>query len=304
LLLLGPWLGALTTNPVLRITTFSGRLVDASQSHIDAFTAFEAAGWERQALGYHTFWGPITGRLIDPLLAAAAVAPGHTMLDVATGPGYVAARAHKLGANVVAVDIAQAMVALTRDRHPGIQVQQASAEALPFANAAFDAVVANFLVLHLSRPERAAAEMTRVLAPGGRLALTAWDVQDHMRVVGVVMEALEEVGVAAAPDIPTGPPYFRFSTGCAFRQLLEDQGLIDVQLASVAFVHRVESVAKLWDGMVHGAVRMSALITAQSRVTQERILEALHRATDRYRVGDRLELPVAAKVVSGQKPLP
>jgi SAM-dependent methyltransferase len=67
----------------------------------DAFNAFEAAGWEKQAAGYDDFFGPITTRLIEPLLDAAAVGRGVRVLDVASSPGYVAAEAAQRGALVV-----------------------------------------------------------------------------------------------------------------------------------------------------------------------------------------------------------
>jgi 2-polyprenyl-3-methyl-5-hydroxy-6-metoxy-1,4-benzoquinol methylase len=73
----------------------------------NAFNAFEAAGWQRQAAGYDNFFGPITTRLVG--LDAAEVGSGARVLDVASGPGYVAAKAGERGASVVGVDIAEAM---------------------------------------------------------------------------------------------------------------------------------------------------------------------------------------------------
>jgi hypothetical protein len=59
----------------------------------DAFARFEAAGWEAKASGYHGFFEPITTRAVAALLDAAAVAASTRALDLASGPGYVAARA-------------------------------------------------------------------------------------------------------------------------------------------------------------------------------------------------------------------
>ena len=140
----------------------------------DAFDAFEAAGWEEKAVAYERFFGVIAGRLIEPLLTAAAVGVGAKVLDVATGPGWVAAQAAARGASVVGVDVAEAMIARARSAHPELEFRRADAHELPFTDASFDAVVGNLAVMHLSRPERAIAEFARVLRPGGRLALTAW----------------------------------------------------------------------------------------------------------------------------------
>jgi protein-L-isoaspartate O-methyltransferase len=63
----------------------------------DAFNDFETAGWQEVAHGYDTFFGPVTNRVVDELLEDAEVHEGVTVLDVATGPGYGAARAATRG---------------------------------------------------------------------------------------------------------------------------------------------------------------------------------------------------------------
>lgn len=78
----------------------------------DAFTRFERDGWSRVAAGYHRFFTPVTGLAVEPLLDAARVRAGSTVLDVATGPGDLAAHAAARGASVVGVDIAEPVVAL------------------------------------------------------------------------------------------------------------------------------------------------------------------------------------------------
>jgi ubiquinone/menaquinone biosynthesis C-methylase UbiE len=105
----------------------------------DAFNAFEAAGWETHAAGYEAFFGPITTQLVEPLLDAADVRAGARVLDVASGPGYVVAKAAERGASVVGVDIAEAMVSLARQLHPELEFRHGDAEALPFPDDAFDA---------------------------------------------------------------------------------------------------------------------------------------------------------------------
>ena len=83
-------------------------------SGADAFNWFEAQGWEHRADEYPRLAADLTTKVIEPLLDAAQVNDGQRVLDVATGPGYVAAAAMARGADVVGVDIAAAMVALAR----------------------------------------------------------------------------------------------------------------------------------------------------------------------------------------------
>ena len=117
----------------------------------EAFNAFESDGWERQASTYDDFLGQITGAVVPALLDAAAVGEGSRLLDVATGPGYAAAAAHARGASVIGVDVAAAMVELAAGLHPGIDFRQADAEALPFDDGSFDAVVRDFIAPGLGR---------------------------------------------------------------------------------------------------------------------------------------------------------
>jgi 2-polyprenyl-3-methyl-5-hydroxy-6-metoxy-1,4-benzoquinol methylase len=131
----------------------------------DAFNAFEAAGWEKQAAGYEDFFGPLTKRLIEPLLDAAGVGEGKRLLDVGTGPGYVAAIAAERGATVVGLDQAEAMLALASKHYPEIDFHQGDVEALPFPDHAFDAVVGNFIMLHLGRPEQATSRSSSASSP-------------------------------------------------------------------------------------------------------------------------------------------
>jgi SAM-dependent methyltransferase len=140
----------------------------------DAFNAFEAAGWEQRADGYDDFFGPITTQLIEPLLDAAQVGAGSRVLDVASGPGYVAADATERGASVVGIDVAAAMVSLARRLHPELDFRHGDAEALAFPDASFDAVVAvNALQFALDVLD-ALAEAARVLVPGGAVGVAGW----------------------------------------------------------------------------------------------------------------------------------
>jgi SAM-dependent methyltransferase len=268
----------------------------------DAFNAFEAAGWEARSAGYDGFFGRITPRLVEPLLEAAAVRSGTRVLDVATGPGYVAARAAERGAAVVGVDLSESMLALARRLHPEVDVRRGDAEALPFDDGAFDAVVGSFVLLHLGRPEQAAREFARVLASGGAVALTVWDVPQRARFLGVFLEAIGEAGAVPPADLPVGPPFFRFADDDEVVRLLEDQGFEDVRVETVAFPLAVASADDLWRDFLAGTVRISALILRQSPAVQEEIRAAFDRLAQEHATGAGLELPVSVKLASARKP--
>ena len=268
----------------------------------DAFNAFEAASWEQRADGYHRLAAGLTTRVIEQLLDAAAVDRGVRVLDVATGPGYVAAACAVRGAEVVGVDVAAEMVSLARRLRPELEFRQADAEQLPFADGSFDAVVANFLLPHVGRPEQIAAELARVLRPDGRLALSTWDAPERARLLGVLVDAVAEVGVEPPADIPPGPPFFRFSDEPEFVRLFVDAGLADVDVQTMAFTHRFASGDELWNGLIGGTVRMRALVHAQPEEVQARLRAAFDRLARPYATDSGLELPVSVKLASGRKP--
>ena len=256
----------------------------------DAFNAFEAAGWEQQVAGYEAFFVPITARLVGPLLDAAEVRGGSRVLDVASGPGHVAAGAAERGASVIGVDIADGMLSLARQLHPELEFRHGDAEALPFPDGSFDAVVANFVLLHVGRPEQAAAEFARVLAPGGRLALTVWDIPERARFLGALVEAVATAGAGPPQDLPVGPPIFRYSDDQEFSDLLRGQRLEDIQVTTVAFSIHEPSPGALWRGLLGGTVRVSALIRGQTSEMQRRIRAAFDRIMQQYEVDGGLEL--------------
>ncbi len=268
---------------------------------LDAFDQFEASAWEERVEGYAGFFGAVTGRLVEPLLDVARVGPKTRVLDVATGPGYVAAEAARRGATVCGVDVAEAMVARAGAEHPGVEFRQADAQSLPFAEGAFDAVVGNFGLPHFGRPELAVAEGVRVLAPGGRLALTTWDVPTEMRMFGVFLEAVGEAGAGPPDGLPPGPDVFRFSDDGEFRRLFEAQALVDVEVRRVAFTHPVRSFEDFWRALQRGTVRMASLVLEQSEETRERIRTALERRLAAYDANGVFDVPVSVKLAAGRK---
>ena len=265
----------------------------------DAFNAFEASGWEEKAGGYDRLVGHVTSRFAGPLLDAANVAQGSRVLDLATGPGYVAAQAAERGASVVGVDVAAAMVSLAKRLHPGIEFREADVHELPFEDGSFDAVVGNFLIMHLGRPERALAGFVRVLRPGGRIALTAWDFPERSRLLGLFLDAVAEAGATAPDELPPGPDVFRFSADDEFDALMRAQGLEDRGVERVELTHRVPTADELWAGFLAGSLRVAVLITTQPAQMQQRIRAAFDRLVEEYRRDDGLELPVSAKLASG-----
>lgn len=268
-----------------------------------AFDAFEEAGWgTKEAAGYDALAGRVTSRLADPLLDAVGAGPGKRMLDIATGPGYVAARAAERGADPVGLDFSEAMLAYARSRSPNVEFVRGNATELPFPDGSFDAAIVAFLLLHVGRPEEVVAEAARVVAPDGRAALSVWDEPSRGRWLGVVLDAFTAAGAQPPADVPPGPPIFRFADESEFKRLLTDAGLVDVAVETVEFPLQLASSDELWTGIVDGTVRVRPMILGQSTEMQRAIRTHFDELLEEYRTEDGFDVPVSIKLASGRKP--
>jgi SAM-dependent methyltransferase len=256
------------------------------------FREFEHAGWEKLPARYHDAFGALTSQCIGALLDAVG-ADGKKLLDVASGPGYVAAAAAARGCQVTGLDFASAMVAQARNRYPEIAFREGDAEELPFPDGSFDAVTMNFGLLHLGRPERALSEANRVLRQGGRFAFTVWAPPSEARGFGIVLGAIQKHGDMNVP-IPAGPPFFRFSDEGECRRALGEAGFASIGFSKIPQTWRLASAQQLWDFMLGSTVRTGALLRAQTP-------EALAAIRAEVVAVAKKELPMPAILASARK---
>jgi len=167
-------------------------------------------------------FGDIIRQLFAPVSEAlihdAEIAPGHSVLDVATGSGEPALRiAELVGSNgeVIGIDPAAGMIEASRraaDRRAlnNARFEVAGADSLPFPDDRFDAVVSRFGVMFFPAPVAGVREMLRVLKPGKKLALAVW----HFRENNPFHECLARIVDAVLPPPklpPDAPEPFRFA---------------------------------------------------------------------------------------------
>jgi SAM-dependent methyltransferase len=119
------------------------------------------------------------GRYADPLAevftAFASIGKGAKVLDVGCGPGALTAHLLSIGSEVAAIDPSPPFVDAIRERFPGVEVLQGTAEELPYDTAAFDAALAQLVVHFMADPVAALRQMVRVTRRGGVVAACVWD---------------------------------------------------------------------------------------------------------------------------------
>jgi len=198
---------------------------------------------------YDRFMGRYS-RLLSPQMAdLAGIAPGHLALDVGCGPGALTAElVTRLGAEAVAaVDPSEPFVAAARDRHPGVDVRQASAEDLPFTDDAFDAALAQLVVHFMADPVAGLAEMRRVTRPRGMVVACVWDHAGGKGPLGVFWQAARELhpDVHDEGDLP----------GAREGHLVElfvAAGLTDVESASLVAELEHATFDEWWEPFTQG----------------------------------------------------
>jgi ubiquinone/menaquinone biosynthesis C-methylase UbiE len=133
--------------------------------------------FEVPAESYDRFMGRYSTHLSAQLADLAGIVPGMAVLDVGCGPGALTGELlRRLGAAAVsAVDPSERFVEAIRERHPGVTVERGAAEQLPFADASFDAALAQLVVHFMKDPVAGLREMVRATRSGGPLAACVWD---------------------------------------------------------------------------------------------------------------------------------
>lgn len=268
-----------------------------------SFRDLEQQGWETEttAVAYDKYFADLTMQSIPALLDATRVRAGMRVLDVATGGGYVADAAVKRGAGAVGVDFSSTQIALAQKRYPGVEFHEGDAEALPFGDGDFDAVVMNLGILHLPHPDAALQEAFRVLRRGGRFAFTAWASPEESTAFAIVLGATKAHANVNAP-LPPGPNFFQFSDSEHCRQSLLAAGFVSPIVTKVPLVWRLPSADSLFAAFQQGTVRFAASLRAQTPEALEAIRAAVRTAASAYDRGGTIELSTPVVLAAAAKP--
>ena len=160
----------------------------------------------------------------DALCDAVDLQAGWRVLDVACGSGNAAIAAARCGCDVVGIDYVPALLERGRRRANAegvsVELREGDAEALPFPDATFDAVLSVFGSMFAPNHRQAAAELARVCRPGGRIGLATWTPDGFIgELLGVVAAHVPPPPGIASPLLWGSEPYLRELFGGAIRAL-------------------------------------------------------------------------------------
>lgn len=178
-----------------------------------------------------------------PIIDAARIKPGQHVLDVACGTGILArAAAERVGPDgaVVGVDINEGMLAVAKEKAAQIEWRNGPAEALPFENDSFDAVVSQFALMFFEDKVAAIKEMARVLRPGGHLAVAVWDSLENTPGYDVMTQLLQRLFGDEAADALRAP--YILGDRQLVHSLFETAGISDTQVETREGIARFPSI--------------------------------------------------------------
>jgi len=264
----------------------------------------EPAAWDRVASGYETDIAPVFEDYAREALRIAGVRPGMSVVDVATGPGTLAALATKAGAQVSAIDFSEEMIALLHQRIndeglTGITALVGDGMALPFADASFDAGFSMFGIMFFPDRAKGFAELRRVLRPGAKAVVSSWVPMTRVPLMIATFGFLGEQFPDLMPSKPL-PPVLSDAESC--RAEMTAAGFADVQVIEHTASFAVPSMAVL----VASFMRSNAVVAGLAHRAGDRWHgtedKLLSRLVEQFGPGEQA-MSMTALITSGARPI-
>jgi SAM-dependent methyltransferase len=275
----------------------------------DAYRVSAREVWERAAPGWRDHRAtlqavamPVSQWMAD----AVHPQPGHRVLELAAGPGdtgFLVAELIAPGGQLICSDASEGMLDAARDRAEELGLQDVefralNAESIALEAASQDAVLCRWGYMLLADPSAALGETRRVLRPGGRLALAAWDTAEKNVWASVAPEELTRL-LGTPPPAPGQPGMFAFAPPGRIEALLEEAGFTEVEVSALDLTFTYADEDAWWEDRVGLSVLFADTLAGLDADRRDRLREAIDARLAEYRdESGRLTVPARALVAA------
>jgi ubiquinone/menaquinone biosynthesis C-methylase UbiE len=278
--------------------------MQSDQEVINRWTG-SAPYWEKHREIIRKMFDPVTQALVED----AQVSTGHSVLDIATGPGEPALTVATLvgpQGKIFGVDPIPEMVAAARREASrldlrNVQFEVAFADHLPFPADTFDAVISRFGVMFFPSPLDAIREILKVLKPGHKLALAVWHFAERNPFHYSLSRVIDRYVDSPPPD-PDALDAFRFASSGKLREILNEAGVRTPNERLLQFtIHAPMSVADYWTLRLEMSEKLREKIRSVSKERMADLKQQTLESIRGYFTDDGISFPAEVLIVSGTK---
>jgi ubiquinone/menaquinone biosynthesis C-methylase UbiE len=261
-----------------------------------------ASTYDAGAALYDRFTGQWSRLYVPCLVAAAEVAGGHSVLDVAAGTGEATVGlASRVGVTglVVAVDLSLPMLSVAAAKLAGLRARVVvmDGQGLACRDRSFDAVVCQLGLMFFPAPLRGLEECRRVLRPGGRVALLVWSRPERVPFYGFLADALSR----HLPPVQHDALYLPSALADAdrLRELLTRAGFHEVSVTPERRSRAFESFEDYWEAIGAGAGRLGPFYLGLPETQRCAVREEVQGRMAPFRSDTGLVLEAEALIARG-----
>jgi len=261
--------------------------------------------WQKHAATIRRMFAPVT----DALVQDAGIVEGHSVLDVAGGPGEPSLTIAQIVAprgTVVCTDAVEEMMSAAKAQArvrgiTNIEFRQCKADSLPFGDDMFDAAVSRLGVMFFPDVGAALREMLRVVKPDGRAAFAVWG-KSELNPFSYLVTNVMARHVTSAQEEPDAPGAFRFAEPGRLVKLLSDAGAVDVRERFLNFhIQAPISVKQFWELRSQTSGMLREKLAALSEQEAGQVQREIEEAVAEFFPNDQMNFPAQMIIVRGTK---
>lgn len=250
--------------------------------------------WAGTGEAYAASYAGLCAGTAPAIISALGAADGRMLLDVGSGTGELAAALSDAGWTVTGCEPEPTMRAVAAHDHPGLPVVDGALPSLPFEDAAFDAVVANFVLNHVPDPRVCARELARVC--GDRVVASIWTRSPSW----LWLEVCQRAGLRppAGERLPPDKDFERGAGG--FGGMLRDAGWQELEVSEVTWTWEADPAA-LWVSAEGGVGAAGLFYRGLDDIDRGSFRRAFDLVCAERAVGARVPLAHTAAVACGRR---